>query len=466
MSEDVIPSAVDYWNTLLAGEDQQQLYASLAAQMRARRLVFGDRVHCPFLRPFFLDASDEARVRGVVETLWTLGERVARVASTRPDLLAQLALSDAEIRLAQIDPGYQTTSTAARADAFILPDSLQFAEYNGESPAGAGYSQGLAQLFAEQPLMARFRGRFDARLDTPVDRSLDALIESYREWGGTATPPHIAIVDWREVPTFSEFEILRDAFVAAGVPTTICDPRDLEYVPAASSLAASAPGLYANGERIDLVYRRVLINDMVAREAECRALVEAYEQRVVCVANTLRCKIPHKKAFFAILTDERHAGLFSTDEHALIARHIPWTVVIEERHVARDGATVDLVPHLRNRRDSLVIKPNDEYGGTGVTLGWETSETEWDAAIARALRERDRGWVAQEKIAIRREQFPVADGDGVTMRDMLVDFAPYVFRGRLAGFLTRLSATGLANVTSGGGQVPAFVVGQKSEVRS
>ena len=42
--------------------------------------------------------------------------------------------------------------------------------------------------------------------------------------------------------------------------------------------------------------------------------------------------------------------------------------------------------------------------------------------------------------------------------DMLVDFAPYVFRGRLAGFLTRLSATGLANVTSGGGQVPAFVV--------
>ena len=41
---------------------------------------------------------------------------------------------------------------------------------------------------------------------------------------------------------------------------------------------------------------------------------------------------------------------------------------------------------------------------------------------------------------------------------MLVDLAPYLFRGRLAGFLTRLSATGLANVTSGGGQVPSFVV--------
>jgi hypothetical protein len=47
------------------------------------------------------------------------------------------------------------------------------------------------------------------------------------------------------------------------------------------------------------------------------------------------------------------------------------------------------------------------------------------------------------------------------MRDMLVDFAPYVFRGRLAGCLTRLSATGLANVTSGGGQVAAFVVSDR-----
>jgi hypothetical protein len=48
----------------------------------------------------------------------------------------------------------------------------------------------------------------------------------------------------------------------------------------------------------------------------------------------------------------------------------------------------------------------------------------------------------------------------VTMRDMLVDFAPYLFRGRMAGYLTRLSSTGLANVTSGGGQVPAFVVSE------
>jgi uncharacterized circularly permuted ATP-grasp superfamily protein len=446
----LMASPIDHWHGLLGQEAAGPMCARLTGRMRERRLRFGDRVICPFLRPFFLDAADEPRVARVAETLWALGERVAEVAMSSPQILRQLALSDDEIRLARIEPGYRTTSTAARADAFILPDSLQFAEYNGESPAGAGYSQGLAELFAEESLMQRFRDRFDARMYRPVEALLEALLASYREWGGTASPPRMAIVDWRDVPTFSEFEILRDAFIALGVPTIVCDPRDLEH--------RAGDGLYASGQRIDLLYRRVLINDILAREDECRALLRAYEARTVCVANSLRCKIPHKKAFFAVLTDERHAALFSNGERELIRRHIPWTAIVEDGPVVRDGKTFGLLEHLRANRERFVVKPNDEYGGTGVTLGWETSDADWAAALQRAVAERDRGWVAQERIAVRREVFPVCDNGGVAMRDMLVDFAPYIFRGRLAGFLTRLSATGLANVTSGGGQVPAFVV--------
>jgi hypothetical protein len=108
-----------------------------------------------------------------------------------------------------------------------------------------------------------------------------------------------------------------------------------------------------------------------------------------------------------------------------------------------------------------VLKPNDEYGGTGVMLGWETSAPDWYAALNTALRTPPGTWVIQERIPVRREVFPMFDATGtVTMREMLVDFAPYLFRGRMAGYLTRLSSTGLANVTSGGGQVPAFVVGE------
>ena len=444
---------IESWHALVRDSTDANRCASLASRMRERHLTFGGRLLCPFLRPFFLDPGDEGRIRLAAETLWRLGERLAEAAATDDALMAELGLSEQEVALARINPGYAVTSTAARADAFLLPDSLQFAEYNAESPAGPGYSQRLAELFDGEPLMHRFRERFDARFYTPIPELLDALLQSYQDWGGTANLPRIAIVDWREVPTWSEFELLRGAFSDAGVPTEICDPRDLAF---------DGRRLIANGTPVDLVYRRVLINDILARPDECRALVDAYQHGAVCVANSLRCKIPHKKAFFAVLTDDRYRHLFPAEDLRTIAPHVPWTRVVRDSGTTRDGKPIDLPGYLRRHRGQFVLKPNDEYGGTGVTLGWETDERAWDEAIARALRESDRGWIAQERIAIRRETFPVCERDGIVERDMLVDFAPYLFRGRVAGFLTRLSASGLANVTSGGGQVPAFIVSPRN----
>jgi uncharacterized circularly permuted ATP-grasp superfamily protein len=256
------------------------------------------------------------------------------------------------------------------------------------------------------------------------------------------------------VPTWSEFEILQSRFETMGVPVELADPSELVF---------DGKTLAANGKKIDLVYRRVLMNDVVARPAECKALVDAYEAKAVCVANHFRCKIPHVKAFFAVLTDERNASLFSFDERLLIRKHVPWTRVVADVTTEHFGERVELLSFIRKNREKVVLKPSDEYGGSGVTLGWETSENAWDSAIEKAISGKQGCWIAQERIPIRREVFPSIEQKGfVGFRDMLVDFAPYLYRGKLCGFLTRLSATGLANVTSGGGQVPAFRVTPKS----
>src|SRR5207244_7557883 len=112
-----------------------------------------------------------------------------------------------------------------------------------------------------------------------------------------------------------------------------------------------------------------------------------------------------------------------SDERAIIGSHVPWTVVVREGKVQRDRRAIDLVSYLRAHRTGLVIKPNDEYGGSGVTLGWETSDNEWDAAIARALEEPG-GSVAQARIAIRRGTFPVWAGARGGLRAMIADLAP------------------------------------------
>jgi hypothetical protein len=443
---------VDSWHALLGegAELSPEFNASLSAEMRVRRLTFGDRVHCPFLRPFFLTDADEARIRAAAETIAALGERVARAAMESPRLFDALGVNDAEARLIAIDPGYGTASTASRLDAFLLPRSLHFAEYNAESPAGPAYTQRLCELFDGLPVMARFKQQRTVVFHRTIPALLEALLASYREWGGRSAAPQVAIVDWRGVPTWSEFEIIRDAFVAAGVPTLVCDPSELSF---------DGRVLAAEGRRIDLVYRRVLLNDIVARPAECAALVKAYEDRAVCVANTFRCKLPHKKAFFAVLTDPEHAALFTGTERAVIRAHVPWTRLVGDSATERSGVRASLLEIARRERDQLVLKPNDEYGGKGVLLGWEASQSAWEAALQAAIQDPPGSWIVQERIPVRREVFPQFDADGrVTMRDMLVDLAPYLFRGRISGYLTRLSATGLANVTSGGGQVPPFVV--------
>jgi hypothetical protein len=441
----------DWHGLLRSGEERSPEYSlAFAASMRARKLTFGDRVHCPFLRPVFLSGADEARIRRAAETLAVIGERVAREAVTTRSLFDQLGVTDAEERLVRIEPGYERASTTSRVDAFLLPDGLHFAEYNAESPAGLGYTHRLAELFNELPLMTRFRESHSVRFHQTIEPLLGALLDSYREWGGRAQPPTIAIVDWREVPTWTEFEILRDAFVQAGVPMVICDPRDLEF---------DGATLVAAGHRVDLVYRRVLINDILARPEECGALVRAYEAGAVCVANTFRCKLPHKKAFFAVLTDPANARMFTPMEHAVIAAHVPWTRVVADVLSEKDGVETPLLELVRREREALVLKPNDEYGGKGVMLGWEMDAGAWDSAIDVAVADPRGSWIVQERIPIRREVFPQFDASGqVTDRDVLVDLAPFLFRGRMQGYLTRLSATGLANVTSGGGQVPAFII--------
>ncbi|HEY2462266.1 MAG TPA: hypothetical protein VGI16_15765 [Candidatus Acidoferrum sp.] len=454
----------EYWDELLRAElkRNQSLPEQFVTRLRSAKLTFGDRVHCPFLRPFFLSPEDETRVRVVAETVAQLGERVTAAALEDPSLLEQFHLRPEEERLARLPAGYGFTSTASRLDAFLLPDSLKFAEYNGESPAGAGYAETLGEIFSELPLMTKFARRYQVHSYALSAKLLDALIASYLDWGGSSKHPQMAIVDWREVPTWNEFQILKARFEKLGVPVLVADPRDLAF---------DGKTLSAHGTKIDLVYRRVLMNDIVARPVECAALVKAYSANAVCVANTFRCKIPHVKAFFAVLTDERNGSLFSYDERALIQQHIPWTRVVADTRTAHYGEPIDLLEFIRKERQNLVLKPSDEYGGTGVTLGWETNERDWDSAIERAIPAARAGgpqgvWIVQERIPIRREIFPYIAHQkrregAVEFRDMLVDFAPYLFRGKLAGYLTRLSATGLANVTSGGGQVPAFRVSPK-----
>src|SRR5262249_44922146 len=145
----------EQWDTLLRRmlEKSPDFAEEFLSRLRSAKLTFGERVHCPFLRPFFLSPRDEQRVRRVGEMIVAIAERVTAAALQDASLLDQFHRRREEERLVRLPAGAGPASAASRLDSFLLPDSLKFTEYNGESPAGAGYSETLSDIFRELPVM-------------------------------------------------------------------------------------------------------------------------------------------------------------------------------------------------------------------------------------------------------------------------------------------------------------------------
>jgi uncharacterized circularly permuted ATP-grasp superfamily protein len=181
----------------------------------------------------------------------------------------------------------------------------------------------------------------------------------------------------------------------------------------------------------------------------------------VCLVDGFHCKVLHKKASLAVLSDEANAAMFDAADLDAIHRMIPWTRVVSERRTMFRGRPVDLVPFMLAERERLVLKPNDDYGGKGITLGWTVDATEWERAVREAL---GAPFIVQERVEIPSEPYPSWVEGRVETFDRMYDTAPFVTNGAtMDGLLTRLSTAKLLNVTAGGGStVPTFVVHPRS----
>ncbi len=440
--------AIHAWHAGLTPDLAADSSGWLTGELERRGLFFGDRPLCTVLRPRFLTPAQYDLLRHRIAVLLGAFDRALSAALELPAVMDQFGLHDWERTLALEDPRVPA-SPVSRLDAFFAPDGTpRFTEYNAETPAGSAYHDALTELFLAIPAARPFLRTHALRPLPAVPNVMHWLLAAYAQWSGRRDLPVIGILDWKEVPTQSEFRLYRDYFDAMGVRAVIADVRDCELVNGR---------LVAAGTPIDLIYKRVLIGELVERCGLDHAVVRAVRTGAVCMVNPFRCKVLHKKASLAVLSDEQNAHLFDPEQRRAIAEHIPWTRLVEERKTSYGGEPIDLVPWIERNRDRLVLKPNDEYGGAGIVLGWEVDDAGWVLAIRAAL---DAPFIVQERIDLPSESFPSFADGGLVYADRIVDTAPFVFGGAYVdGCLTRVSTASLVNVTAGGGStVPTFVV--------
>ncbi len=447
------PDPVDAWHGALNDDLAAESAEWLATRQREAGLAFGDRPLCTVIRPRFLSPDQYRRLgaasHALLDAFGAIGERAA----DDPGFRGQFRLADWEVTLLERAPRLSSPAPLSRLDTFIdAAGTVRVTEYNAETPAGTAYTDVLAGLFLALPAMRTFARRWDVRPLPARHHLLNTLLDVWHAFRRRRAAPSIAIVDWDDVPTRSEFVLSQEYFRRMGLSCLITTPAALRY----------AGGVLrdADGTVIDLIYKRVLIHELVADGGLDHPLVRAVCEGAVCLVNPFSCKPLHKKASLAVLSDERNAAMFTARQQEAVARHVPWTRVVEERTTLHDGARIDLLPWIAAHRDELVLKPNDDYGGAGIVLGWEVDRATWEGALQYAL---EAPYVVQQRIDLPREVFPaVADGR-LVLDERIVDTAPFCWHGAFAdGLLCRISTSTLVNVTAGGGStVPTFVVARR-----
>jgi uncharacterized circularly permuted ATP-grasp superfamily protein len=448
-----VQDAIRRYHDLLADGLADDSQGWLDENIQRRGLTFGGRPVCTVVRPRWMTPSEYELCRDRAGVVLRAFSTAHRAALADESVRAQLRLTDWEEQLVTVDPGFAAASPTSRLDAFFVDEGrgLRFTEYNAETPAGAAYNDALTEVFEQMPVMREFQRTHHLRPLPARSGVLRSLLGAFAEWSGGRAKPTIAILDWREVPTFSEFVLYEKYFASQGLECRIVDPREVEY----------ANGKLRAGDfEISLIYKRVLIHELVERCGIEGPVIRAVRDRAVCMVNPFSCKLMHKKASLAVLSDERNAHLFSTEERSAIDAHIPWTRVVEERHTEFGGREIDLPAFIRENRERLVLKPNDEYGGKGIVLGWEASDAEWEAGLAAANEE---PYIVQDRITLPKEAYPsVVDGK-LEIFDRMLDTAPFVTDGAyVEGCMTRLGTAALLNVTAGGGSnVPTYVIEQR-----
>jgi hypothetical protein len=444
-----VDDAVERYHEILSayvdkgGED----HVALLDRMVERGAVFAGRPLCTFLRPHFLLRKQYDLIVGTVQQFRGAVVKAKDAILADPALLDLMALSDGERGLLKYSPEFKSFGVVTRLDTMLDGDTLDLVELNAEGAFGGGYADRLTDLFEGfQPMREWSR----ERRVTPLYGGaalVGAVLDAWHEFGGLRVP-RLAIIDWKEVATRAEFDLICERFQRHGIPARFVDPRDLEY---------RDGELVAGGEGIDLIYRRALTGELLAREDEVRPLFDAYKARAVCVVNSFRAKILDKKMLFALLYEPRVMKLYTPEEEAVIRTHVPWTRrVAEGETTGPDGATVDLLPWAATHRTGLVLKPNDETGGRGVVLGANVEPSVWERALKIALVDPS---ILQRRVTVRAAMFPEVGAAGELFYSRrYIELDPYLFRGEVRGVLTRLSATTQCNVHAGAGTVPTFVL--------
>ncbi|MEN8116646.1 MAG: hypothetical protein ABFS16_06675 [Bacteroidota bacterium] len=420
-----------------------------------KNCTFNQKSMPSLLKPNFISRKQTQELIYAVEQISSALVKFINLFLNNQEVRKIMNFSEKEEQLFSIDPGYNIPLVISRLDAFLQDYSIRFLEFNCDSPAGHAYSDvmedGFKELFRDYDFLHHWEIEYFKR----QDRLLNALLTCYNEFRNHSShlpsKPVIAIVDWDDVSTLSEFYLLQKYFGEKGYKTVVCSPLNIRI---------SNGKVLAGDDEIHLIYKRVITRELLERWNNVTGFIRCIKEKKACCCNSFRSYIVGNKKVLSLITDPRFQYIYSKEELNVIQKTIPWTKILADTKETYKNINVHLKDFIIENKDILVLKPSNLYGGKDVYLGCETDDTTWSEVMNAHIS--DSSWVVQEYIDIPQDIFPEISDD-VTLKFKKVNINPFVLLGKYSGTITRVSDNSVINVSAGGGLVPTFSVARKKE---
>lgn len=408
----------------------------LQERMRAQGLFDSGRPVAPILRPQFISRRQHDTLKAVTRQLASILDRVETLVLDSPALLNRLQVLPAEKMLAAIPAGYSRCSVTSCLDANLQNGSLSISGYQTCKPRALAYSQPLADLFLDLSIVKSFkRGRYKLSKVGEPENLGNAVLDVWKEWGDHR-PLNIAIVEFADSAgtQSNEAQLLAKLFTRSDFDCRIFQPEELVY---------SSGKLRVGSYEISLVFRRFSASELLARFDLSHPLLVAYRERAICMVNSFRSEIAHRRALFELLTDGSVAAVLSRDDLEIVAKHVPWTRVFSRRKTKYKGQVIDLIEFAVRHREVLVLRPNQDSVDHRTYIGREMTQTAWENALRSAFHS---SYVVQEHTCCAHEPVPVFQYGELHMKNAEVCVHPQMFNGQMRGASAALetSACGYA----------------------
>lgn len=398
----------------------------------------------PFLYiPKFFTKKDILDFNNIISSIVNLVNKTINLYFEKEEVRKLYNFDKRLEELILLESPYNANVPMGRFDIFYYKKGdYKFCELNTDGSSAMNEDMVLSNIISESLLFKKLTEKYNIRSFELFDTWVSEVENIKNEAGIINENPNVCILDFIKKKPSIEFKEFKKAFDKKGFNAFIADPRDLEF---------KEGYLFYNGQKIDIVYRRLVTKDLMDRYDEIPELIKGIKANKTCFIGNIRSQIVHTKLFFKVLHDERLKKYLSESEIDYINRHIPKTEkVIEVKN-----------EYLENK-DKYIIKPIDNYASNGVFTGRDLSDIKWKNKLNEIL---DKEYLIQEFCKPAYSENVIFKSENEFKREKFSNITGlFVYNESFYGLYSRAGLNSIISGLHDGYTLPSLYIEEKNNI--